>query len=182
MLCERLPIVGRLVHSKSSRFPVNVRYGNIVSGLPIVDNSCAGIYASHVLEHLSLGEMRGALVNTYRMLTSGGVFRCVVPDLNAIARKYVHSTSPTAAHELMRELGMARESSPKSLLEYAKLVFGRSLHLWMWDERSLMLELRSVGFHEVRRCEYGDATDSMFTLVEDRGRFANSVALEGRKL
>src|SRR2546421_9928005 len=45
---ERLPIVGRLYTKNGERFPGNVEYGDIVKGLPLVRESCAAVYASHV--------------------------------------------------------------------------------------------------------------------------------------
>src|SRR6516165_10114212 len=33
-------------------FPRNVRYGDIVRGLPIKDGTAKAVYASHILEHL----------------------------------------------------------------------------------------------------------------------------------
>src|ERR1700688_376097 len=52
---ERIPILGRCTKN-SRRFPPNVRSGDIVKGLPVGDESCHGVYASHVLEHLTLEE------------------------------------------------------------------------------------------------------------------------------
>jgi len=34
-------------------FPRNVRYGDIVRGLPIKDGTAKAVYASHILEHLT---------------------------------------------------------------------------------------------------------------------------------
>jgi SAM-dependent methyltransferase len=179
--CERLPLVGKFIRTSSYRFPLNVQYGNILTGLPVADNSCNGVYASHVLEHLSLNEMRRALANTYRILKPGGVFRCLVPDLRSLARTYLSSSSPTAAHEFVSALGMGREHAPKSLMQYARLIWGKSAHLWMWDCNSMELELRNAGFLNVRRCEYGDASDRMFHQVEELSRFAGAVAMESEK-
>ncbi len=72
-------------------FPENVRYGDIVKGLPIDADSCDGIYCSHILEHLSLHDFRVALKNTIKILKVGGVFRCIVPDLEYAAREYIKS-------------------------------------------------------------------------------------------
>lgn len=58
---ERLPIIGNLYTKNENRFPENVEYGDIVKGLPVPDDSCKGIYCSHVLEHLSLSDFRVAL-------------------------------------------------------------------------------------------------------------------------
>jgi hypothetical protein len=57
----------------------------------------------------------------------------------------------------------------------------------MWDEASMAEELRKVGFIGIRRCEFGDADDVMFTQVEDSGRFRDrsldlkELAMEARK-
>jgi predicted SAM-dependent methyltransferase len=70
-------------------FPPNVRYGDIVKGLPVHAGSAAGVYASHVLEHLALDDLRTALRNTSAMLQAGGVFRLVVPDLEQLVHYYL---------------------------------------------------------------------------------------------
>src|ERR1700733_6668534 len=51
---ERLPILGRCYTKNALPFPPNVKPGDIVKGLPIRAESCQGVYASHVLEHLAL--------------------------------------------------------------------------------------------------------------------------------
>src|SRR6516164_5453535 len=97
---ERLPIIGKFHRKNAARFPANVRYGDIVSGLPVKSNSCEGVFASHVLEHLSRQDIDEALVETYRILRSGGIFRLVVPDLERAAREYlqcVDDKHPTSA-------------------------------------------------------------------------------------
>ena len=102
---ERLPLIGKLYTRNARRFPENVRYGDITRGLPIPEESCAGIYASHVLEHLALDDFDRALANTYRYLRTGGTFRLVVPDLHLLARTYFDDPSETAAIKFIRTLG-----------------------------------------------------------------------------
>ena len=91
---ERLPLVGRFVKLNPQRFPDAVEYGDVVRGLPVPDASCAAVYASHVLEHLTLADFRVALAHTYRMLAPRGLFRLVVPDLEAWRAKPVPPTDP----------------------------------------------------------------------------------------
>src|SRR5262245_29365205 len=90
---ERIPIIGvalsNLLSGNSQRFPAGVRYGDICKGLPIADGHVRGCYASHVLEHLSLEDLRLALANTFSMLAPGGTFRLIVPDLHERAKRYV---------------------------------------------------------------------------------------------
>ena len=74
LIIERIPFFGLFVKKNNGRFPNNVKYGNIVKGLPLKDNSIDLVYCSHILEHLSLNDLKIALKNTYKML-KGGVFQ-----------------------------------------------------------------------------------------------------------
>jgi hypothetical protein len=44
-----------------------------------------------ISEHLSLKDFRQSLINSYKVLKMGGIFRCVVPDLESAARSYLNS-------------------------------------------------------------------------------------------
>ena len=76
-----------------------------------------GVYASHVLEHLSLSDFRTALENTYRMLADGGVFRLIVPDHFERARKYVSTAkeNPEAAEHFIRATLLGKEYRPRGI-------------------------------------------------------------------
>lgn len=86
---SRLPIVGKLIIRGKITFTEHDKYGDIVTGLPIPDGSCSGIFASHVLEHLSSDDFRTAIKNTYDLLAAQGIFRLLVSDLEIIAKNYV---------------------------------------------------------------------------------------------
>ena len=177
---QHLPLIGWAMRSHLNViFPGNVKYGNIVSGLPgLRADSCSGVYCSHVLEHLALNDFRKAMKNTYSMLKPGGIFRLVVPDLQYYIDEYCSNKEENAAIHFMEStiLGSkARKKGIKGVLEY---LFGNSKHLWMWDFKSMKEELESSGFIEIRRCQYGDSQDAMFLEVEDPGRFNNALAIE----
>ena len=181
LLFEKLPLIGKCYTPNASRFPSNVERGNIVKGLPVAPETCAGIYASHILEHLALSDFREAIKNTYIYLRTGGLFRLVVPDLEVLARRYVDSTDQTAAGEFMRSTCLGLDSKPKGAIGLLRSLVGNSQHLWMWDFKSLDYELRSVGFREVRRCSFNDSADPMFKMVEEPNRFIDAVAVECMK-
>ena len=84
-----MPGIGGLFKCGATVFAAAVRFGDIVQGLPIPDESVQGIYASHVLEHLSYADFWTALDHTFRLLRPGGIFRLVVPDLKSRAQKYI---------------------------------------------------------------------------------------------
>jgi len=183
---QKIPVLGALLKGRlNTVFPSNARYGDIVKGLPVEDDSCDGVYCSHVLEHLSLNDFRAALGNTYRILKPGGLFRCVVPDLEVIARRYLaalETKKETASIEFLRDdslLGVV--SRPRGLKGMLTSQLGNSHHLWMWDYHSLENELRTAGFKEIRKAAFNDGKDEMFRWVEEEARFTDAVALECSK-
>mgnify|MGYP002360937649 CR=1 FL=1 len=180
---QKTPLLGELLKSSlNAVFPDAVKYGDIVKGLPLSDNSCDAVYCSHVLEHLALKDFRLALANTHKILKSGGIFRCVVPDLEVIARRYIsdlENGSATASIDFIGNgtlLGVLER--PRGIKALAASFLGNAHHLWMWDHSSLTQELQNAGFINVRRALFNDSKDEKFKLVEDKDRFDSAVALE----
>ncbi len=79
---------------------------NAENGLSFDDGSVDGCYASHLLEHLSREDARRLLLECLRVLRSGGVLRLAVPDLEVIAREYLHV------------LGRAQTGDPAAMKQY----------------------------------------------------------------
>lgn len=182
LIIQRTPVLGMLLKNKlNCNFPDAVRFGDIVKGLPVKDNSCNGVFCSHVLEHLSLTDFKTALKNTYRILKPGGIFRCVVPDLESYARTYIDSLekgNASASIDFIKTSILGVAEKPKGIKGLATALFGNAHHLWMWDHTSLAEELRKVLFKEVKKCSFNDSSDGMFSLVEDKNRFDQAVALQ----
>jgi len=142
------------------------------------------VYASHVLEHLPLEDFHQALENTRRILAAGGVFRLVVPDLASAAREYCagfDAGDTKASSTFLKETLLGEERRPRNLAGFIYSFLVTSRHCWMWDAVSLEGALNKHGFARVRRCQFGDCEDPMFSLVEDPGRFERSVAMEARR-
>jgi hypothetical protein len=183
---QRLPLIGKLLKNQlNTVFPSNVLYGDILKGLPVDDNFCKGIYCCDVLEHLSLNDFRMALKNTFRILQEGGIFRCVVPDLEFYAREYISSLDRGEKSASINFIGkdtiLGQESRPKGFKDLLSYFLGNSRHLWMWDNYSLSEELRIAGFVNIRSCRFNDCEDKMFLYVEEKVRFENATAIECRK-
>lgn len=181
LLFERLPIVGSLYTKNSSRFPPNVEFGDIVKGLPIPNDSCKGIYCSHILEHLSLEDFRIALKNSYKILRHDGYFRFVLPDLEYSINQYISNQSEEASFIFLRETYLGKEKRSRGLKGFISDWLGNSQHLWMWDFKSILKELENVGFVNIRRARFGDYSDSMFKYVEEEGRWTDCLGVECRK-
>ncbi len=177
---ERIPIIGKLYTRNNIRFPENVKFGDIIKGLPEEQDSCDGVYCSHVLEHLSYEDFIIAIKNTYSILKSGGIFRGVVPDLKAAVIDYLNDfeTTESPADHLMRGTMLGIEKRGKSFSSFIKSFYGNSKHLWMWDYKSLAFELNKIGFKNIRPAKFNDSTDSHFNYVEEEGRFYKAAAFE----
>lgn len=182
---QNTPIIGTILKSSlSTSFPKNIRYGDIIKGLPINENSCDGLYCSHTLEHLSLNDFRIALKNSFKILKKGGVFRCIVPDIEHLARTYIsqlENGNSSASTSFINDTLMGIKERPRGFKSFIKSFYGNSHHLWMWDNKSLTEELKNAGFTQIRQCKFNDSDDMMFKFVEDESRFKNAVAIECRK-
>ena len=182
---ERIPAVGKalsaLLKRNAAPFPDNVRYGDIVKGLPIAEQSCRGIYCSHVLEHLPLDDFRIALGNTRRLLKSGGIFRLVLPDLAFYIREYQSVSSPTAALDFMRSSGLGEQHRNRGIMGLTQEILGTSRHRWMWDYPSIEAELRRAEFACIRPAELGDSADPKFSEVERLERWENCLGVECKR-
>lgn len=176
---QRLPVFAPLAKALiKPRFSDEVRYGDIVRGLPVATSSVDFIYCSHVLEHLSLQDFRLALAEVLRILKPGAVFRGVLPDLEADVRDYLADASTNACSTFMRTTCLGHEQRPRSLLGRLRTLVGNSHHLWMWDYKGLAAELMSAGFVDVRRAEYRDSAYSVFLTVEEEGRWVGCLGFE----
>ncbi len=178
---ERLPLIGKMYTKNHARFPENVEYGDIVKGLPVSTESCAAVYCSHVLEHLSLEDFRKALLNTQRILKSGGVFRLVLPDLENSINKYIKCRSHDAALTFMKETSLGQERRMRAFKGVVFSLLGNSQHLWMWDYKSIEIELGNAGFRNIRRAQFGDSSENMFKDVENKSRWDDCLGVECKK-
>lgn len=182
---QKIPLLGSVIRSVSStKFPTRIKYGDIVKGINIKDNSCAGLYCSHILEHLSYNDLMVSLKNSYKMLKPGGTFRMVLPDMERYCRDYISaldSGQPDACNTLMDETLLGVKQRNRGFLQFIKGYMGNSKHLWMWDYSSLSNALAEVGFTRIRRCEFNDSADKKFELVEAKGRFDGCLAIECSK-
>lgn len=182
---QKIPIIGSLVKNfLNVTFPDNVLYGDIVKGLPLAQNSCDIIYCSHVLEHLALDDFREALRNTHSILKPGGVFRLVVPDLESLILKYnsdKNNNNSDASVTFMENSLLGTKTRTKGLKGTITTLYGNSNHLWMWDYSSLQNELRNCGFTDIKRVNFGDSGHNELSLVENKERFVDAVAISCTK-
>lgn len=172
---EKLPILGWLLRqSNKSLFPIDVKFGNIVKGLPHPELSVDAVYCSHVLEHLDRESAQTALSNTFKLLKHGGTFRLVVPDLTWRITEYIsmrENDPSNAADIFLNKCHLGRRNQVRGVVGRIKATLGNSAHLWMYDGELMSHLLHEAGFINVKRCDFGDAKQLYWGQVEERSRF-----------
>ncbi len=133
--------------------------------LPFRDQCLRGIYAHHVVEHLSYEDARALFKECCRVLKPGGIFRMVVPDLEVFLRCYTDPDPQKRAkiYRLLPEHFMA-ELAGRTPLEVADHIFRDNKfnrHLSAWDWETAALRLREAGFASVQRLSANQSADPM---------------------
>lgn len=62
---------------------------DLKKGIPFADGIFDGVYHCHLLEHIDREDAPYFLQECFRVLRPGGILRIVVPDLGALARRYI---------------------------------------------------------------------------------------------
>lgn len=171
---ERIPVLGRVHTRNVRRFLAGVEYSDVCKVLPIASGACAGVYASHVLEQLSLEEFHIAIGETHHILRKRGHFRLFVRDLFQICRGYVQASQArgaNASHEFMRSSHLGLEKRRGGLLGILRSTFGNSDHLWMRDAHSMSEALNAHKFTQIKRVNAGDSEEPASKTVEDPSDF-----------
>lgn len=174
----------RLFWKHAITYPDTIYYGDIVKGLPIQNNSMKGIYSSHVLEHLSYNDCKRALDNTFRYLKPGGIFRCILPNLELLVNAYLDDKKKNEADASVRFMEysfLGYKEKPKTFIELLRWYYTTDNHYWMWDNESLTKQLIATGFSDVYVSEYGKSADPVFIQAEDSTRFYGAIVLEAIK-
>lgn len=185
---SKIPVAGKFLVRAIKRPTTfeNAIYGDIVRGLRIDPESCDLVFASHVLEHLTMPDFEMALCNIYMYLRLGGLVRVIVPDLHAFIETYRRdaedaATASEAAPRFMTRAGVAGGASRGSYAGRLHEALSNSRHQTMWDQPSLIATLKRHGFKNIRTCGYGEWGDDRFAAVEREDRHSNAICVEATK-
>jgi predicted SAM-dependent methyltransferase len=106
------------------------------SALPYADGSCDMIILHHILEHFGCGEGQGLLKEAHRLLRPGGSLLTFVPDLRALAQRWL--------------LGQIDTQVYMTNLYGAFMGDDHDRHRWGYDLVSLRRELEVCPWAEVK--------------------------------
>jgi hypothetical protein len=98
-----------------------------------------------------------------------------------MAKAYISSNNPEAAHEFMRITWLGKEHRQRDILSFLKDWLAGNNHLWMFDYDSLSLELSKSGFKNIRRAGFGDSDIDIFRDVEDPERWSLELGIQCHK-
>jgi SAM-dependent methyltransferase len=133
--------------------------------MPYADESFTGAYSEHCLEHLYPHQALQFLTEVRRILRPGGVFRCVVPDLEKYVRYYMGDC-------VAPEFGQFR-SGCEAIWSLTQ-DWG---HLSVWDSNMLTEKLREVGFAEASATRFAEGRQAPL-LIDTPARRWESLYVE----
>ncbi len=144
-------------------------------GIPFKENTFDVVYHSHFLEHLDQKATGKFLKECYRVLKPSGLIRVVIPDLEIVCGKYLHTfqelpEKETSVPEDMEKhqqsildlLGQMVVTEPGGTAEQPPFVrmierFIRGdtarmgdIHRWMYDKYTLKELLLKTGFRDIQ--------------------------------
>jgi predicted SAM-dependent methyltransferase len=138
----------------------HVRQHDLTTGLPYPDCAFDVVYSSHVIEHLTLPQLRDFLAECHRVLKPEGILRLVFPDLEEIARNYIQSLDQVRSTKTDLTLKkyewskielidqMARQSSGGEYIAFLKKYRETD---WSWLETRVGFEAAQMGSPQPRK-------------------------------
>lgn len=130
------------------------------------NDSFDGIFSEHVIEHFYIDDVRHVLQECYRILKSQCYIRLSLPDLFCCVQEYLIS-----------------KENPKSAYlgaECVRLLTQEYLHLSVWDFDRMAYELDSIGFVDIKRCQFGEGRDKNI-IFDLEVRKSESFYIEAKK-
>ena len=155
-----------------------VGFADATKAIPLDSSSCACIYTSHMLEHLSQDGALIFLSESLRVLEKNGVLRISVPDLSVVVKEYM---SIGDADLFMEKMLVSAPSIKTIRQKIGLLVSGYRHHQWMYDGKSLVKLMTKAGFRNVTIQAPGESLIEMTDGLDLFERADQSVFVEGVK-
>jgi predicted SAM-dependent methyltransferase len=130
-------------------------------GLPFQDNSFKEVYAHHVIEHLDYQDAYRVFSEVGRVLTPGGTFRMIVPDLKTFLNRY-HNDSAGDIFRLLPPWHMENWAveTPLEMVDFMFRDNKFNRHLSSWDFDTAELRLQKARFSRIVRQSVNKSLDT----------------------
>jgi predicted SAM-dependent methyltransferase len=149
---------------------------DITKGLPYSDASFRGVFTEHCLEHIAFDECASLLREIYRVMTSGGILRVIVPDGEHIIDYYVRiRAGADLAFPLDEQEYFTFTSTPMTEVNRAFYCYG---HRFMYDYETMKKLMEIAGFKSIARTAFRQGHDPAL-LIDSERRAGGSLFIEG---
>lgn len=148
-------------------------------GLPLADDSLAGVFSEHCIEHVPLAVGDALLGECFRVLRPGGTLRLITPD----AERYLVGYAGLRAQpdgEPLPKAQIDRYHGHYTPAMSVNRVFGQFGHRFIYDFETFEVLLRAHGFVDIERVGFGIGRDPVLLLDTER-RIAGSLYVEASK-
>ena len=155
-----------------------ILFADATKKLPFNSNEVKYIYSSHMLEHLSKKSARYFLNECFRILSTNGVLRVVVPDLRKLVESYIKHGDA----DFFIEESYLVPPSIETMRDKLKLILiGYRHHQWMYDSKSLSRILSEIGFQNVMEKIPGNTSMKNYGELNLSERSESSIFIEAIK-
>ncbi|XHR80494.1 MAG: class I SAM-dependent methyltransferase [Gloeotrichia echinulata GP01] len=164
--------------NKKADYGIDLRFT-----LPFKDVTFQGIYAHHVVEHLSYESAKIFFNESRRILCKDGILRIAVPDVEKFIFKYIQNFQDGADVALLLP-EWHRQTEWKTSLEVVDYVFRDTYfnkHLSSWDFYTLKYRLEEAGFRKIMRVECGISNDEKLCNLDYKDWKDQSLYIEAYK-
>lgn len=124
---------------------------SIEQPIPYDDGVVDLIFSCHVLEHVGYDTGQAFLAECHRVLKPGGTLRLLVPDTEALTRKYLDRT--IGEFDVWSDTAKARGTPAGKLWE----VLCEGGHRALYDAETLFAALYRAGFVDTYRPKFGES-------------------------
>lgn len=161
---------------------------DVTKKIPLPDNTVEFIYASHIVEHLSIEDFYFFINDCYRLLKTDGILRIVCPDLKKWVLAYINRDEDFFKNYY--EILKSNYKKPWSKVDYHFVnlpadffmsSFYNWNHKWGFDMESILLHLKLCGFTQVLNTEYRKSLFFDIEKIEPEFHKIESLYIEVKK-
>lgn len=134
--------------------------------LPFANSSCKYVYSSHFFEHLDYTAGIALMEDVFRVLTTDGTFRIVLPDIKSSMNAYINNdidyfnliTGPDLSNLI--NWMPDRHIDTIDFVDIINLsVYQRGEHKCIYDEKKIIKVLKSIGYSTVEVSSFIEGMD-----------------------
>ena len=162
-------------------------YLNAARKFPFSNGSIDIIFAEQFIEHLSFGDGSKFLKECRRVLKKGGKIRLSTPDLKLLISTYEGRNPNVSLGRAMERHKNNHNKGLTTACHFLNDYFRLWGHSFIYDEDTLTLQLKNIGFSNITRQEFGYSEDKNLSGLERHADFewmkdAWTLILEGEKI